>query len=93
LVTGGRLIDRIKKYGHFPERDAAIILATLCNTVSYLHAMDIVHRDIRADVVLYKEADPESIMYLGNFDMACHVPEGGVKGEVGTVANAGGWFA
>ncbi|KAI9008657.1 kinase-like domain-containing protein [Hyaloraphidium curvatum] len=89
LVSGGRLSDRIRKHGRFPERDAAVVMATICNAAAYLHSVGVVHRDMRAESVLYRDADPESIMYLGYLDLAVEVPEGGsVTGAVGTVANA-----
>lgn len=44
LAQGGELFDRICQKGNYFERDAANIVRTICDAVSYLHDNGIVHR-------------------------------------------------
>ena len=44
LAMGGELFDRIWQKGSYFERDAAHIVRTVCDAVTYLHDNGIVHR-------------------------------------------------
>jgi calcium-dependent protein kinase len=44
LCSGGELFDRIISRGHFSERDAAVIMRSLLDFISFAHSKHIVHR-------------------------------------------------
>lgn len=46
-VTGGELFDRIVERGSYTERDASHLVDQILKGVSYLHSLDIVHRDLK----------------------------------------------
>ncbi|KXS11549.1 kinase-like protein, partial [Gonapodya prolifera JEL478] len=70
LATGGELFDRVVARGRLTERDSALILATLCNVLSFLHAHGIVHRDLRTKNMVFKDPSPNSPLLLVDFGIA-----------------------
>ena len=53
LVTGGELFDRIVAKGSYTEKDAAEVMKTLCQALSYMHSKNVVHRDLKPENILY----------------------------------------
>ena len=47
LCDGGELSDRIAKVGKFSEADTAVIAHRLLGALAALHAINIVHRDVK----------------------------------------------
>jgi len=56
LLSGGELFNRIVDKGCFPEPEAAALFAQIMLSMEYLHSLDIVHRDVK----------PENILYIAN---------------------------
>lgn len=54
---GGSLIDLIKKNKHFSEQSLAHIMRQLLSALAYLHAKNIVHRDIKLDNLVALHSD------------------------------------
>ncbi|KXS11550.1 kinase-like protein [Gonapodya prolifera JEL478] len=70
LARGGELNHKIYKQGPLDETEAAHLAATLCNAVAFLHALGIVHRDIRMRNILLKDTTPGSTVVLVDFGIA-----------------------
>jgi hypothetical protein len=66
LATGGTLRDRLDTGGLLPTR-VAEIGASVAEVLSYVHARDIVHRDVKPSNVLF---DDEGECYLADFGIA-----------------------
>lgn len=54
LAMGGELFDRIWQKGSYFERDAAHIVRTVCDAVTYLHDNGIVHRGKYKSIMIAK---------------------------------------
>ena len=53
LCTGGDLVDHLVRAGQYSERDAAQVIAGMCEAVAYMHDMGVMHRDIKLENFLY----------------------------------------
>ncbi len=51
-AAGGSIADLLKKYGHFNEKLIRIYTRQISEGLEYLHAHDIIHRDIKGANVL-----------------------------------------
>lgn len=63
LLRGGDLLDYMIARKRLPESEAAAILKTLAETVSFLHENGVVHRDLKPANILFASEDrsPESV--------------------------------
>lgn len=52
-LTGGELFDRLEQTGKFSEVEAAQVTLQLLQAIVYLHAHDVMHRDIKLENVMY----------------------------------------
>lgn len=58
------------KRGHYTEVDAAAITATIFNAMAYVHAHDIVHRDLKTANLLFKNDDGNAELLIVDFGLA-----------------------
>ncbi|TPX45934.1 hypothetical protein SeMB42_g00064 [Synchytrium endobioticum] len=69
LCTGGELFDRICELGCFYETNAAQVVRTVTDAVAYLHEHNIVHRDIKAENLLFRSKDSDELV-LADFGLS-----------------------
>jgi len=62
--SGGNLCDLMRKEGGLSETRAKNIFTQLLQAVKYLHASNIVHRDIKSENVLLKEKNADDVRLL-----------------------------
>uniref|UniRef100_A0A6T8AW03 Protein kinase domain-containing protein n=1 Tax=Prymnesium polylepis TaxID=72548 RepID=A0A6T8AW03_9EUKA len=53
LLSGGELFHRIIEKGCFPEVEAQNLFAQILMSMEYLHSLQIVHRDVKPENILY----------------------------------------
>lgn len=70
LVTGGELFDRIVERGQYTERDAADVIATLCDALNHMHAHNVVHRDLKPENILLSDKSPDAPLKVADFGLA-----------------------
>ena len=70
LVTGGELFDRIVSLGNYTEKDAAVVMSTLCNALDYLHQKGIVHRDLKPENILLENDSKDAPIKVADFGLA-----------------------
>lgn len=84
-IPGGDLFDRLQAKGQFPEREVKRLMRSLLDCVRYLHAdMDIVHRDIKLENLLLRDAEDLSSVVLIDFGLARKLKPGGLRTDCGT---------
>jgi len=71
-MAGGELFNRIQDRAEnaFTEREAAEIMANICQAVVWLHRNDIAHRDLKPENLLFTRADNLGILKLTDFGFA-----------------------
>lgn len=78
LLTGGELLDRIRRMDPMPENVASKIMRSLVSTVHYMHSNKIVHRDLKPENILFVNENSDEIKIV-DFGFARFIPEEGMK--------------
>lgn len=79
LATGGELFDRIINHpnSRLPEEQVIEITKNLVSVISTLHSNRIVHRDIKAENLLFKSRNSNNTsILLADFGFARHLQDG-----------------
>jgi calcium-dependent protein kinase len=67
---GGELYGRLQKRGVYTNADAAEAARQMLRAIGYLHAHDIVHRDVKLENFLYETEDESAQLKLIDFGFA-----------------------
>merc|ERR1712159_352353 len=67
---GGELYDRLHRRKRFSEMEAALAVRQMLLAVGYLHAHDIVHRDLKLENFLYETKKTDATLKLIDFGFA-----------------------
>lgn len=70
FVTGGELLDRIRKKSKFTESEASAILRKLVSAVSFMHSRGVVHRDLKPENLLFTTSDDNAEIKVVDFGFA-----------------------
>jgi len=91
LCTGGELFDRIIEKtetaeGHYSEKDAAKLVASILDAIAYCHEMQIVHRDLKPENFLFVSHDEDAPVKIIDFGLSRHEESGHgfMRTKVGT---------
>ncbi|TKY56038.1 Mitogen-activated protein kinase kinase kinase YODA [Spatholobus suberectus] len=69
-VSGGSIHKLLQEYGPFKESLIRSYTRQILHAIAYLHARNVVHRDIKGTNIL---VDPNGIIKLADFGMAKHI--------------------
>ena len=89
LCSGGELFERIQKSHSFSEKQAAELMKQILGAVNYLHENEIVHRDLKAENLLFENSRPDSSLKLIDFGVSTKFKQGQnkkMKETLGTVS-------
>jgi len=83
-LSGGELFEHLLAKGPFKEDYALAIFAQVTLAVEYLHSVDVVHRDLKAENIVFAAKGSPVIKFI-DFGGACTwAQEEGLTGLVGT---------
>ncbi|XP_028301716.1 MAP kinase-activated protein kinase 2 isoform X2 [Gouania willdenowi] len=71
-MDGGELFSRIQDRGDqaFTEREASDIMKSIGEAIQYLHAVNIAHRDVKPENLLYSSKSSNALLKLTDFGFA-----------------------
>eukprot|EP00299_Pterocystis_sp_00344_P006014 c17769_g1_i1.p1 GENE.c17769_g1_i1~~c17769_g1_i1.p1 ORF type:complete len:498 (-),score=100.37 c17769_g1_i1:53-1546(-) len=69
-LQGGELFDRIVERQKYNENDAKFVAARILDAIRYLHANDIVHRDVKPENLLFDRHGDLAQLKLTDFGFA-----------------------
>ncbi|XP_062826151.1 MAP kinase-activated protein kinase 3 isoform X2 [Anolis carolinensis] len=71
-MEGGELFSRIQERGDqaFTEKEASEIMRDIGTAIQYLHGMNIAHRDVKPENLLYTSKEKDAVLKLTDFGFA-----------------------
>jgi len=87
LCSGGRLVKFVARQSNFIESDVAHLMNQVLAALKYIHAKDIIHRDVKPDNLLLESCAPikHNTLKLVDFGLSCKCASGHmVRSSVGT---------
>lgn len=70
LVSGGELFDKITDLGAYSENTAAVLVKNILSAVSYLHDLNIAHRDLKPTNLLLKDDEDLTNVKIADFGLS-----------------------
>jgi len=70
LATGGELFDRIVARGSYSEADAAEVLRQLCDALSHMHSLGVVHSDLKPSNLVLMTPAADAPLKVADFGLA-----------------------
>lgn len=75
LLSGGELFHRVVDKRVFTEKDAADILRPIIDAIRYCHDLDVAHRDLKLENILYESKDDDAMVKITDFSLAKIIPD------------------
>lgn len=85
-LPGGELLEAVLKNERYGEADARQAFVQLLEGLKYLHAMGIVHRDLKLENLLLARKDDIGSMKIADFGLAKSLDRGQAQTVCGTPA-------
>lgn len=70
LCVGGTLFDKIMQEKFLPEIEAASIMKQILSAVNYLHQSNILHRDLKPEIMMFDAPGPSGILKISDFGIS-----------------------
>lgn len=70
MMSGGVLFNRILEQEYFTEYQAAETIKSVVDALNYCHSMDISHRDLKPQNLLYESKNIGSVIKISDFGLA-----------------------
>ncbi|XP_061835915.1 caM kinase-like vesicle-associated, like [Nerophis lumbriciformis] len=67
LATGGDVFDWIQDQGNYTEKDASSVIRQVLEAVAYLHSLNIVHRNLKLENLMYYTENNHNKVVLRDF--------------------------
>ncbi|RXM97577.1 Eukaryotic translation initiation factor 2 subunit 1 [Acipenser ruthenus] len=71
LASGGDVFDWILDQGNYTERDASRVIKQVLEAVAYLHSLNIVHRNLKLENLMYYNHNNHNKVVLRDFYLSC----------------------
>ena len=82
-LSGGELFNKLVEEDGFSEKEAKTISRKIVSAIAYCHRNNIVHRDIKAENVLFSSKNGDLDLRLIDFGFASRAEGMSLKGELG----------
>jgi serine/threonine protein kinase len=69
-ASNGSLFEYMHKHRNLSDQQISFVFRELCESISYIHSFQILHRDIKLENILF---DSEYHMKLADFGFACMI--------------------
>ncbi|XP_053723935.1 caM kinase-like vesicle-associated protein [Synchiropus splendidus] len=83
LATGREVFDWILDQGYYSERDTSNVMRQVLEAVAYLHSLNIVHRNLKLENLVYFNRLKHSKIVISDFQLA-KLENGLIKDPCGT---------
>lgn len=84
LLSGGELFNRIVEKGCYPEAEAQDLFAQILLSIDYLHSLNIVHRDVKPENILFVSTESSSMKLIDFGYAGMWTPDKQLTGLCGT---------
>ena len=86
VYSGGTMLDKIIRMKSFSESKASKYIRVILKCVAYMHSLDIVHRDLKAQNMVFDKIGADGVLQLIDFGDSKIVQEDKTYNEfVGTI--------
>jgi calcium/calmodulin-dependent protein kinase I len=75
LLSGGELFQRVIDRRVFTEKDAANIIRPIIDAIRYCHDLDVAHRDLKLENIIYESKDDNAMIKITDFSLAKIIPD------------------
>jgi calcium/calmodulin-dependent protein kinase I len=75
LLSGGELFHYVVERRTFTEKDVADIIRPIIDAIRYCHDLDVAHRDLKLENILYESKEEDAMVKITDFSLAKIIPD------------------